>query len=1107
MLSAATIVAAGLVWIGLLFCVAVYGERHPRVFEKRWAIVYALSLAVHCTSWTFYGSVTHAIRSGWWLPPNLAGAMAMYLFGIGVLGRLVRLAQKHNASSLADLIAARLGRSAPLGALVTAVMLIGIVPYIALQLKAVAMSYGAITSGTVGAPAWRDSALWVALVMAWFAMLFGTRRASAVAHNRGLVLAIAFESVFKLAAMLALGSLVFTLPEAPEVMMGEDTSGFAALIGLGALAMFTLPHQFHAGVVECRDTRHLKAARWLFPLYMALISLPILPLARLGEARLAATGIPTDLYVLALPLASGHNWLALIAFLGGLSAATCMVVVATLALSLMVAHHFIAPMRVRAGWGQGGESDLRGDVLWARRAAILIVILLAWAYSRALIGNTALADIGALSFSALAGLAPTTWIAVYRPMLGVRAAFVGLAAGTVLWLYILFPRLMFPSADWPATGPFGIAWLAPEHFFGLSDFAPLTRAVIVSLATNFLGISLVALFGRKRVSTLTITHELERGELRALAARFLPAERVDALIGSGADREHADASERAVIEHELSAVIGTASARLLLDVARRERRSQLDTLAAIVDEASADLRFNQRVLLAALENMTQGICVVDADLRVVAWNRRYAELFQYPSGMLTVGRPVEELMRHAIERGTIGAGDTATRVQRRLAHMRAGTPLISERRFPDGSEIEIRGNPMPGGGFVATFTDVTAFRHAAQALTRANETLEQRVAERTSALEQATREAERANETKTRFLAAVSHDLMQPLHAAQLFAHTLATRVDNQGRDTARHLHGALEATEALLGGLLDIARLDSGTLVPREQEFALDDLLGALAAEFGALAAEHGLGLRHVRTRCWARSDPHLLRRVLQNFLSNALRHVERGQILLGCRRDAGMLRIEIWDTGPGIAEHEQKLIFEEFRRGSRASGQGLGLGLAIAERMARLLDHRLDLRSWPGRGSVFSVSVPRCAALVTVANAPVAPESFASENEYAGVALIVDNEAQALAALKALLTGWGWTVLAAGDADRALQLARDERPDIAILDYHLGGGNDGLTLYAKLLELLGELPAVVVTADRDAALRKRARDLDVVVLYKPLKPLALAQVLRQRAAAVAEK
>ncbi|MEP6938646.1 MAG: hybrid sensor histidine kinase/response regulator, partial [Rudaea sp.] len=173
MLSAATVIVAGMVWIGLLFCVALYGERHPRVLERRWAIVYALALALHCTSWTFYGSITHASRSGWWLPPNLVGAMAMYLFGIGVLMRLVRLAHRHNASSLADLIAARLGRNAPLGALVTTVMLIGMVPYVALQLKGVAMSYSAVSAGPGGAPAWGDSALWVALIMAWFAMLFG----------------------------------------------------------------------------------------------------------------------------------------------------------------------------------------------------------------------------------------------------------------------------------------------------------------------------------------------------------------------------------------------------------------------------------------------------------------------------------------------------------------------------------------------------------------------------------------------------------------------------------------------------------------------------------------------------------------------------------------------------------------------------------------------------------------------------------------------------------------------------------------------------------------------------------------------------------------------
>ncbi|MEP6940431.1 MAG: PAS-domain containing protein, partial [Rudaea sp.] len=651
-------------------------------------------------------------------------------------------------------------------------------------------------------------------------------------------------------------------------------------------------------------------------------------------------------------------------------------------------------------------------------------------------------------------------------------------------------------------------------FAGLSGLAPIARAVVASLVTNLGIIALFALFVRKRASAASaaaVAHELERGELRALAGRFLPLERVAVLLGDGGEHETAGTSVLATIEHDLSAVIGTASARLLLDVARRERSGQLDTLAAIVDEASADLRFNQRILLAALENMSQGICVVDADLCVVAWNRRYAELFAYPAGLLSVGRPVEELTRWAIDRGMIGAGlagldSTAARVQRRLAHMRAGTPLISERRFPDGSEIEIRGNPMPGGGFVATFTDVTAFRHAAQALTRANETLEQRVAERTGELEQATRAAERASATKTRFLAAVSHDLMQPLHAAQLFAHTLSARVDDSGHDTARHLQGALEATEALLGGLLDIARLDGGTLVPRPRDFALHDLLAALAAEFGALAAQHGLRLDYVRTRHWVRSDPHLLRRVLQNFLSNALRHVERGQILLGCRREGESLRIEIWDSGPGIAPHEQRLIFEEFRRGSRASGQGLGLGLAIADRMARLLDHHLGLRSWPGRGSVFSVSVPRVAAPATPP-VRVRPAIEITGGGNAGVALVVDNEAQALTAMKTLLVDWGWTVLASGNAEGALALARDERPDIAILDYHLGGGEDGLTLYTRLQEMLGELPAVIVTADRDSGLRKRARDLDVVVLYKPLKPLALAQVLRQRAAAVVEK
>jgi len=680
---------------------------------------------------------------------------------------------------------------------------------------------------------------------------------------------------------------------------------------------------------------------------------------------------------------------------------------------------------------------------------------------------------------------------VYWPRLGARAVTAGLCAGTAVWLYTLLPGLLFPAAQWPTHGPFGIEALAPTNLVGLGSISALARAVVLSLATNLAVLLLVAWLGRGRGETSARTTAIDGAELKLLAARFLPIERVAVLLAAAPRHGPVDASTLSAVEHELASVIGASSARLLLDVAQRDRAGQLDTVAAIVGEASADLRFNQRVLEAALENMSQGICVVDNELRVVAWNRRYAELFNYPAGLLVVGRPVAALMQHSIASGVIGAGEIEPRIQRRLAHMRAGTPHLSERRLPDGSVIEIRGNPMPGGGYVATFSDVTAFRSAEQALTRANETLEQRVAARTAELARATSEAERANETKSRFLAAVSHDLMQPLHAAQLFAHTLGARVGPQERVTARHLEGALSATESLLGGLLDIARLDGGRLRPRARPFALADVLDPLAAEFAALADERGLRMDAIATSAWVRSDPQLLRRVLQNFLGNALRHAERGRVLLGCRRSAGELRIEVWDTGPGIPADEQRLIFEEFRRGSAATGQGLGLGLAIAERMANLLGHRLTLRSWPGRGSVFAVDVPLTAAQVA---APAALDLVA---EPGGTALVVDNEPQALAALKMLLESWGWRVLAARDTAQALAVANEA--DIAILDYHLDGGRTGLELHALLQDAGASLPTVILTADRDASLRQRISADGVLLLYKPLKPLALHQALQR--------
>jgi PAS domain S-box-containing protein len=1097
MLNFAVVTGASLLWLGLMFAAALHAERRPALGARHWHHIYALSLAVHCTSWTFYGTVTQAARHGWPMPPTFVGAILLYALGIGVMLRLVRLARDTNTTSLADLIATRLGKDAWLAATVTLVVALGLIPYIALQLKAVAMSFSLLTAAPgSNAPAWQDSALYVAIVLAVFAILFGARRARVTEHNRGLVFAMALESVFKLLAMLAIGAWVWLGLDAapiaaPTQAITPAPGGFAPLVALGALAMFILPHQFHVAVVECRDERHVGTARWMFPLYLGLIALPVLPIAQAGAARLG-DGVPSDLYILALPLSQGSTGLALFGYLGGLSAATGMVVVSTLALSLMIGNHWFAPGLLRGAWGRHDAGDLSGSVLTLRRAGIVAVMLLAWAYSRVIAGSEALADVGAVSFSALATLAPALGFALWRPQTSARAATAGILAGFATWAWVLLLPLLGVAGD---TAPAGIAWLSPDGFFGLTGWTRLGRAVGASLFVGTL--ATVVLAASWSATPRRSTRGLDLATLRAASQRFLPRERVARLLEgvAGTGPVPADAEER--VERELAAVLGAASARVLLDAARREA-GDLDTVAAIVGQASADLRFNQRVLEAALQNMSQGISVVDADLRLVAWNPRYAELFGFPPELLQVGRPIGDLARWAMHRVDF-QGDVERALERRLAFMRAGTAHLSERVLPDGSIVEIRGVPMPGGGFVATFTDVTEFRRAERALIEANETLEQRVASRTADLEVAKREAERANHAKSRFLAAIGHDLMQPLHAAQLFTDALADELESpRQRATAAQVRGALESTTDLLTGLLDMSRLEAGGLVPQPREFALAEVLDPLASEFRAIAAARGLDFRYVPTRAWVATDPQLLRRILQNFLANAVRYTASGSVLLGVRHAPGGPRIEVHDTGPGIPPSQQHAIFEEFHRGPDVPGDGLGLGLSIADRISRLLDAPLSLRSAEGQGTIFAVQV--APARRGVAEPTPAPAT----NGLAGVRILaLDNDADALGALRGLLERWGCHVDVA--RDRASAASACEATDAAVwlFDYHLDEGDTGVAVAQALAERFGSRPTLILSADAGDDVRSVVRDAGHLLLTKPLKPLALKSTLDRMIAA----
>lgn len=1105
MLTPSIVLFACIAWTALLFGVALWGERRGHRLSKAWPLIYALSLAVHCTAWTYYGAASQGLQWGFPIPPTLAGMALIFAFGLPFLLRLGRLAKQHNSATIADLVVARLRADRGLGFTITLVALFGIIPYIALQLKAVSQGLGALLGDRFApAAAQLDMSFWFALTMAAFTLLFGARKASATEPNRGIVVALGLESVLKLVALLAIGlyaalsvrqagtPLLEKMAQLPPPAIMPD---YLTMVALGAISAFTLPHQFHVGVVELRQTSDLRTARWLFPVYLLLIGLPSVPMALAGAAQLPASVSP-DLYVLALPQAGGHHLLALLAYLGSLSAATGMMILSGLTMSIMLGNHGFGSRLLDGIAGGAAAADLRPRVLAFRRAGILAVFLMSWLYSRAMSDTEALSDFGLMSFTALSQLAPAVLLAVYRPRTPSPAIIAGIVLGSLAWLWLVLLPMVIPATP-PASGPDDLHWLSVVSLRLQSGHIAISMGA--SLAVNLLTVALVS--RAVRPSLPRRRDAVAAASLRRTAGRFLGQERARQLMDGHAG-QLLDDDRVITIERELSAVVGAGMARLLVEAARDGGAAPLDAVTRAVGEATQALRFNQRLLEAALENMSQGISVVDAQLQLVAWNSRYAALFKFPPELLQVGQPVVNLTAWALAELKIGDGPGDSRdkaLQRRAAHMRRGTPHLSERIFPDNTIVEIRGNPMPGGGYVATFTDVTAFRRAEEALKRSNETLERRVQDRTARLEQAVHEAERANVAKTRFLTAVGHDLIQPLHAAQLLTDAMSQHIESEFLDSfLRQIRGALDSTDDLLSGLLDISRLEAGGLVADPRPFALSTVLDPLAQEFAVLAAARGLQFRHVRSQAWVHSDPLLLRRVLQNFLANAIRYTRHGGVLLGVRRQGQALLIGVHDTGPGIAPEQQAVVFEEFHRVDRSNGQGLGLGLTIAHRIADLLHAPLHLRSVPEHGSAFSISVQRAAPPATPRSSPPAAGSSALK----GVrVLVVDNDPDALEAMRQLLLSWGCDVIAAGQADDIGPSAHEAA--LWLFDYHLDDGDTGVALWKRLVGMHGPRPTVILSADAGSDTREAVRGVGLSLLNKPFKPLALRWAINHLLAA----
>ena len=1126
-------------YAALLFAVAWVGDRYPLYLQRPWLrpMVYSLALAVYCSSWTFYGAVGTAVHQGIGFLPIYLGPLLLLIFGWRILERLALVAQSQSTVSIADFIAARYGRSQRLAALVAGIAVIAAVPYLALQFKAVAISLG-VLGGKEVATAFGDPALYVAVLMALFAILFGTRQVDATEHRPGMMLAIALESLIKLVALIAVGLFSYSWLGSQGIAVGEATRalidtappvGFVGQTLLAFAAIVCLPRQFHVTVVECGDVADIRKARWLFGAYLVIVSLMVVPIAAAGVAQFGRNGpVAADSFVLALPLAENRDMLALFAYVGGFSAATGMVIVATVALATMISNDLVMPPLLRRGWAQRHHGNVASTVLWVRRIAIVALATLAYGYYRFSGTDTALAAYGLLAFAAVGQFAPALFGGLYWRGASRLGAEAGLVVGFGLWAYTLLLPTLTDSGwfdpTWLHEGPFGIGWLRPRELFGLAGWDPLTHGTFWSLLLNVGTLMLVSARwrptlddrlraapfldpyterlayapgnwpGKIRVDDLLVLARRILGDRTAQRAFEEQARLQDRPLqpGTQADRTWIQFTERL-----LAAAVGAASSRLVLTSVLKGSGMEVAEVVAVLDEAGQELRFNREILSNTLENIDQGVAVVDRDMCLVAWNRRYQKLFGYPDGMLYVGRSVGDLIRYNAWHGELGPLDTdeiEVEIAKRIAYMRAGSPHVSERVRASGQVLELRGQPLAGGGYVTSYSDVTDYKRVERELREINETLEQRVAERT-------REAESAQESRSRFLTAVSHDVLQPLNAARLFTSALRESGDPvEQRHLAERIDTSLRAAEELLDGLLDVSRLDAGALRPEIVDFDAGELLRQLASQYTPMAEARGISVRVHARSIGVRSDRRLLRRVLQNFLANALRYTPDGRIVLAARPRGDAVALQVWDTGPGIPERHMRQIYEEFHRYEQPfdwDGRGLGLGLSICQRISRLLDHALDARSTVGRGSMFSIIAPRSHGDILTLAKP-ATLSIDVDQSLAGMeVLCVDNDPDILAGMTALLDRWQVRTLRATTVDEALELAGARQPDVLLVDYHLHDRLDGLDTLDAPQVLRADARGALLTADGSDVLKQAARARGYRVLTKPVKPASLRAFL----------
>lgn len=1126
----------------------VEGPRLPR------PIIYAMCVAASGTSWLYYGSTSYATHRGVEFAGLYVGIALVLTVGFPILIRIVQLSKSEGIKSISDFVGARYGKSFSVAALVTTITTIGLIPYISLQLTAtrdlINIYHGHMNESNVHHHAIVDL---MQLGIAAYTVYFAARGPHLKDRYDGLIRAVAVATVIKIIAFVivgvsvvaflygspteALGKIMAQRQEIPALSSGVSVANLIALMLIGAASALLLPNQFYLTIVEYRGGGELRLARWFAPLILLVGGLFVIPLAAFGSIMLPS-GSASDFFYICLPMVAGHHWLATIAFFGGIPAATAMIIAPSILLSIMITNDLLLPVLLRRAADADATKDFTKIIPKLRRWSLVGILATAWTYQYIVSWTGDFATLALTSAVAIMQLVPPFAGALLWRRGTSRGANLGMIAGFAVWLYtMILPTLVGPTSPFVLDGPFGIAELRPQALFGL-EAADYVNALFWSLCINIAFFVLgslsrsatpleriqASIFISERVplsATIGALHpSVTVAQLKGAISRYIGLEQAETAFNTFHESENitldnSDAADFKTVhfaEQLLSGIVGSPSARMILSLAMGPASASQRRAQILLDHATDALAQNRIVLQTALDQMDQGICVFDPQYCLSCWNAKFRLLLDLPKDMQRMGTRLRSIVNFLYERGDL-AGFTEETFMERFTQV--GEPW----RIPlrnTGQMIEIRCNSMPDGGLVTTLTDVTQTVHADNLLRQTNESLEQRVRSRTNELmlanqqlARAQQRAEDANVSKTRFLAAAGHDILQPLNAARLYASSLMERLANtREQQLANNVESSLEAVEVIINALLDISRLDTGTLKPVVSVFRLDVLLEQIARDFAPTAREKGLELSVVRSSVTLATDRNLLRRLVQNLVSNAIKYCRSGKVLVGVRRRGEAIELQVFDTGIGIPRSQFENIFREFARLSEGTkiSDGLGLGLSIVERIARVLDLSVVVQSTPNKGSVFSVTIPVAKASSRPANEdtpPVRPIAALS-----GLSVLcVDDNVRSLSGLRELLATWGCNVTTL-DSFQALRAHCDREgaiPDVILADYNLGDEN-GIELIRFVRgHFQRHICAALVTAERSNAVRTLADAEDIAIIHKPVRPAVMRALLSNFRQAIA--